>query len=158
MSGMTEEQRNNLSTSRTEEYEDLEKNDSNSGEDGSDDVDGSDYGSMYDHERNGLGGHESHLDRVRSSQSARSRRGSNIYRTGTNILSTVRSRRPVPAFSHKLTNVPTTKDVIVDFDGPDDPYRPMNWSVNKKIMTTVLYGFTTMGMNHLPLHCIALLT
>lgn len=35
--------------------------------------------------------------------------------------------------------------MIVTFDGDDDPYRPMNWSFNKKAITTVLYGLTTMG-------------
>lgn len=108
--------------------------------------DGSDYGSIYDHERHGYGGHEPHLDRVKSSQSARERRRqeSGIYRTGTNILSTIRSRKPVPPFQHRLSTVPTTEDMIVDFDGPDDPYRPINWEFKKKVITTLLYGFTTM--------------
>ncbi|EED13459.1 conserved hypothetical protein [Talaromyces stipitatus ATCC 10500] len=34
---------------------------------------------------------------------------------------------------------------IVDFDGPDDPYRPLNWPMRKKLVTTILYSFTTMG-------------
>jgi hypothetical protein len=34
---------------------------------------------------------------------------------------------------------------IVDFDGPDDPYRPLNWPMRKKLITTFLYSFTTMG-------------
>ncbi|OCL02202.1 MFS general substrate transporter, partial [Glonium stellatum] len=34
---------------------------------------------------------------------------------------------------------------IVDFDGPNDPYNPLNWPFKKKVITTVLYGFTTMG-------------
>jgi MFS family permease len=33
----------------------------------------------------------------------------------------------------------------VDFDGPDDPYRPINWPFRKKVVTTLLYGLTTMG-------------
>jgi MFS family permease len=44
-----------------------------------------------------------------------------------------------------LTHTPTAADVIVDFDGPDDPYNPMNWTHRKKVITTVLYGLTTMG-------------
>ena len=48
-------------------------------------------------------------------------------------------------FEHPLSHVQTSADVVVDFDGPDDPYRPMNWPFRKKIITTVLYGFTTMG-------------
>ena len=53
-------------------------------------------------------------------------------------------RRPT-AFDHPLSHVKTSADVIVDFDGPDDPYRPINWPYRKKVITTVLYGFTTMG-------------
>lgn len=34
---------------------------------------------------------------------------------------------------------------IVDFDGPDDPYRPLNWPMRKKLITTALYSATTMG-------------
>lgn len=34
--------------------------------------------------------------------------------------------------------------MIVDFDGPDDLYRPINWSFRKKANTTLLYGLTTM--------------
>jgi hypothetical protein len=60
-------------------------------------------------------------------------------------LSTIRSRKPVPPFRHPLAQVPTTKDVIVDFNGPDDPYRPLNWTFKKKVVTTLLYGLTTMG-------------
>lgn len=47
------------------------------------------------------------------------------------------------AFSHPLGHEKTTAGVIVDFDGPDDPYRPMNWSTRRKIKTTMLYGFLT---------------
>ncbi|KAI9762538.1 MAG: hypothetical protein M4579_000341 [Chaenotheca gracillima] len=48
-------------------------------------------------------------------------------------------------FSHPLAREKTTQDVIVDFDGPDDPYHPMNWPFRKKVVTTLLYGLTTMG-------------
>ncbi|WPG97846.1 Hypothetical protein R9X50_00062800 [Acrodontium crateriforme] len=60
-------------------------------------------------------------------------------------LSTIRSRVPRPPFSHPLSHQKTTEAEIVDFDGKDDPYRPMNWPFKKKAITTVLYGFTTMG-------------
>lgn len=33
---------------------------------------------------------------------------------------------------------------VVDFDGPDDPYRPINWPLSKKLTHTALYGLTTM--------------
>ncbi|KAJ5995382.1 hypothetical protein N7481_002359 [Penicillium waksmanii] len=62
-------------------------------------------------------------------------------------ISRIRSREPgqTAAFSHPLTHTKTSQDVIVDFEGPDDPYRPLNWSFTKKAVTTVLYGLTTMG-------------
>ncbi|KAH7371780.1 major facilitator superfamily domain-containing protein [Cadophora sp. MPI-SDFR-AT-0126] len=48
-------------------------------------------------------------------------------------------------FTHPLSHVKTSPDSIVDFDGPDDPYRPINWPFRKKLITTLLYGLTTMG-------------
>jgi DHA1 family multidrug resistance protein-like MFS transporter len=61
------------------------------------------------------------------------------------VLSRLRSR---PAntyrFTHPLSHIRTTKEDLVEFDGPDDPYRPMNWPLRKKVVTTGLYGFVTM--------------
>jgi hypothetical protein len=34
---------------------------------------------------------------------------------------------------------------LVDFDGPEDPYKPTNWPLAKKVITTLLYGLTTAG-------------
>ena len=34
---------------------------------------------------------------------------------------------------------------IVDFEGPDDPTHPLNWSRNEKLLTTALYSLTTMS-------------
>ena len=55
---------------------------------------------------------------------------------------------PIPneSFSHPLViELPGagTDAMVVDFDGEDDPYRPMNWPFKKKVLTTILYGFTT---------------
>lgn len=63
-------------------------------------------------------------------------------------LSSIRSREPgqTARFTHPLSSSKTSEDVIVDFDGPDDPYWPVNWGFRKKAVTTVLYGLTTMGM------------
>ncbi len=61
------------------------------------------------------------------------------------VLSRIRSRPPVGPFSHPLTHKKTTVEELVDFDGLDDPYRPINWPMKKKVYTTVLYGFTTAG-------------
>ncbi|CAH0039979.1 unnamed protein product [Clonostachys rhizophaga] len=60
------------------------------------------------------------------------------------VISRIRSR-PLPEFSHPMTSKPTTKDFIVDFDGADDPYHPINWPTHKKILTTLLYGMITMS-------------
>ncbi|KAJ5098902.1 hypothetical protein N7532_005903, partial [Penicillium argentinense] len=63
------------------------------------------------------------------------------------VVSRIRSREPgqMAKFTHPLSHSKTSEDFIVDFDGPDDPYRPMNWGFRKKAVTTVLYGLTTMG-------------
>ena len=45
--------------------------------------------------------------------------------------------------SYPVPKEMTGPEVIVDFDGKDDPYRPINWPLRKKVITTTLYGFTT---------------
>ncbi|KAK5657565.1 hypothetical protein OQA88_3138 [Cercophora sp. LCS_1] len=68
----------------------------------------------------------------------RSRRGG--------LISRIRSRPAnYNSFTHPLSHVATTREQIVDFDGPDDPYRPMNWPLKKKFTTTLLYGLITMS-------------
>jgi MFS transporter, DHA1 family, multidrug resistance protein len=61
------------------------------------------------------------------------------------VLSRIRSRPAVREFSHPLVHQRTTEADLVDFDGPDDPYKPMNWPLKKKITTTLLYGLVTMS-------------
>lgn len=61
------------------------------------------------------------------------------------ILSRIRTRPTVPPFDHPLAHQPTSANVLVDFDGKDDPYRPINWPTKKKIITTALYGLCTMS-------------
>ncbi|KAM7219677.1 Major facilitator superfamily domain containing protein [Rhypophila decipiens] len=66
----------------------------------------------------------------------------------SNIASSVRSRinkQGQHKFAHPLTRTPTSKSSLVDFDGPDDPYRPINWPLRKKIITTFIYGLITMS-------------
>lgn len=93
-------------------------------------------------------------------QRTRSRRGSSRSRRGSSgglslglgrtvsrretVLSKIRSRPPAPTFSHPLSHQRTRPAELVDFDGPDDPYRPMNWPTRKKVSTTLLYGLVTM--------------
>lgn len=74
--------------------------------------------------------------------------GRSVFEERTqSIVSRIRSREPgqVAKFTHPLSHTKTSPDVIVDFEGPDDPYRPLNWGFRKKAVTTVLYGLTTMG-------------
>ncbi|KAF5848108.1 hypothetical protein GGP41_005517 [Bipolaris sorokiniana] len=61
------------------------------------------------------------------------------------VLSRIRTRPNVAPFTHPLAHQPTTADVLVDFDGEDDPYRPVNWPTKKKVLTTLMYGLTTMS-------------
>lgn len=78
-------------------------------------------------------------------ESALTRSASASLERAQTALTTIRSRRAVPRFTHPLSNQKTEVDVLVDFEGPDDPYRPVNWMFRKKVVTTALYGFTTMG-------------
>jgi DHA1 family multidrug resistance protein-like MFS transporter len=59
------------------------------------------------------------------------------------IVARVRSR-PVPRFTHPLSRQKTSQEHIVDFEGPEDPYHPLNWTLHKKVSTTLLYGLVTM--------------
>lgn len=74
------------------------------------------------------------------------------HNSGLITLSRLRSRPSAhPAnqndsFYHPLSHTKTGPDVLVDFDGKDDPYRPMNWPLKKKAVTTLLYGMTTAGI------------
>ena len=89
--------------------------------------------------------HEKAAEANRDLSHINSRRSSILPERAEYALATIRSRRPIPAFSHPLSLSKTGSDVIVTFDGPDDPYKPLNWSFKKKVVTTTLYGFTTMG-------------
>ncbi|CAN9119593.1 unnamed protein product [Alternaria alternata] len=57
--------------------------------------------------------------------------GDTISRRDT-VLSRIRTRPNVAPFSHPLAHQQTTADVLVDFDGDDDPYRPMNWPTEEE--------------------------
>ncbi|KAI3396935.1 hypothetical protein diail_11548 [Diaporthe ilicicola] len=61
------------------------------------------------------------------------------------VLSRIRSRPAIREFTHPLVHQKTSEADLVDFDGPDDPYRPMNWPTKKKVTTTLLYGLVTMS-------------
>ncbi|KAI9647187.1 hypothetical protein NHQ30_003570 [Ciborinia camelliae] len=46
--------------------------------------------------------------------------------------------------SHSSSFLKTTEAEIVDFIGADDPYKPLNWTFRKKLITTFVYGLFTM--------------
>ncbi|KAH8881140.1 putative MFS multidrug transporter [Thozetella sp. PMI_491] len=66
-------------------------------------------------------------------------------RHSDSVLSRMRLRNPQRPFTHPLGQEKTGIDAIVDFDGSDDPYHPMNWPARKKIATVLLYGLTATG-------------
>ncbi|KAI1259796.1 major facilitator superfamily domain-containing protein [Xylariaceae sp. FL1019] len=84
----------------------------------------------------------SHVSRVSGRQAPSASLRPTLSRRDTTI-SRIRSRPLVPAFTHPLAHAKTTEDVLVDFEGPDDPYRPINWPTRKKVITTVIYGLVT---------------
>jgi hypothetical protein len=90
-------------------------------------------------------GPEQYTSRISRSVSRRQTRQTPILQKAHTTLSKIRSRKPIAQFRHPLARAPTGKDVIVEFDGPEDPYRPLNWNFKKKVVTTLLYGLTTMG-------------
>jgi hypothetical protein len=73
---------------------------------------------------------------------------SRVNQRAQSVVSRIRSREPgqIAKFSHSLSHTKTGPDVLVDFEGPDDPYHPKNWNFQKKCVTTVLYGMTTAGV------------
>ena len=87
------------------------------------------------------------LEKAATVESANNGTSNGAYRkTSGGRVGRIQSlQRNHTAFNHPLSHVQTNADVIVDFDGPDDPYRPINWPFRKKVITTALYGFTTMG-------------
>ncbi|POR33124.1 Putative MFS-type transporter [Tolypocladium paradoxum] len=113
----------------------------------SDDVDG-------EEKSDNLDGHRPCLQEMRTRSRSRSRPRADSGATATGsvagtttrreaVVSRIRSR-PVPRFTHPLAHVATTAAELVDFDGKDDLYHPLNWPTHKKATTTMLYGLVTM--------------
>jgi hypothetical protein len=92
-----------------------------------------------------LGRHSSGLSVIRSRGSyarrIRSATGSHKEESGEMQRMTTRE-----GFGHPLIHEKTERDALVDFEGKDDPYRPLNWTFRKKAVTTLLYGLTTAGI------------
>ena len=39
---------------------------------------------------------------------------------------------------------PDVDENLIEFDGPEDPYMPLNWPFRKKVIVTLLYSLCTM--------------
>ncbi|KAL9580053.1 MAG: hypothetical protein Q9212_004722 [Teloschistes hypoglaucus] len=90
--------------------------------------------------------HHSSDSSIHQSQDVEKATSSELEHTNSRVsrIQTL-TKRETARFTHPLSHTKTTQDVLVDFDGPDDPYCPINWPFRKKLVTTLLYGFTTMG-------------
>jgi hypothetical protein len=74
------------------------------------------------------------------------RRSSHTVTRAQLALSAIRGRKTVGKLSTAWSDSsPTGPDAIVEFDADDDPYNPINWPFKKKVVTTILYGLTTLG-------------
>jgi MFS transporter, DHA1 family, multidrug resistance protein len=68
--------------------------------------------------------------------------------TGNNILSekdleNADSEDPCPEEQGEQTAQPATDPNLIEWDGPDDPENPLNWSKSKKWITTCVLGLMT---------------
>lgn len=115
-----------------------------------DDTDSDDYSydDVRDHDGHRPTDHELRLAITRTrSRAQNGRNNMAITTTATRTqtaLARLRSRPATHTFTHPLANQETTENVLVDFEGPDDPYRPINWPTRKKVWTTFLYALVTM--------------
>ncbi|OCT54383.1 hypothetical protein CLCR_00995 [Cladophialophora carrionii] len=88
--------------------------------------------------------HSSRVHRLRGSRVRTHRSTSSVTSTSNGstiprleaVVARVRSRPPiVPSnFTHELEHQKATVEDLVDFDGAEDPYWPVNWSGKKKII------------------------
>lgn len=109
-----------------------------------------DYSTGQQTAEQGLEKPSSHVDGEPANESAGEPNPSLVQRTSSRISKVLGQQSETGSFVHPLSHSKTNEDVIVTFDGPDDPYLPLNWSFSKKAVTTVLYGLSTMGILFLP--------
>ncbi|CAH0000182.1 unnamed protein product [Clonostachys byssicola] len=134
---------------------DIERLNSGSSSSTSHSLTGSEFSDDHDGHRPTMG--EIHATMSQRSQSrhrsparSRTRAGtvgtelSQVVSRRETVVSRIRSR-PVPQFTHPLEHIPTTAEHLVEFEGSDDPYHPLNWATKKKVLTTLLYGLITMS-------------
>ncbi|OKL58891.1 putative transporter [Talaromyces atroroseus] len=57
------------------------------------------------------------------------------------------SKKPLPPFGAGKPYpppLPSREEYVVEFDGPDDPLHPQNWSTKKKLLTGATLAYTTL--------------
>ena len=84
--------------------------------------------------------HPTALSRI---ETHRTQHSGTVGRTATSRA----SRKPLPNFGAGKDYpppLPEKEEYVVEFDGPDDPLHPQNWSLRKKIFTAVILGYTTL--------------
>lgn len=103
------------------------------------------------------------IDYMSRVQTAQSQRGSGLERhpTALSRIATQRSqhsatvgaglkprlsRRPLPAFGAGKPYppaLPAQEEYVVEFEGPNDPLHPQNWTIGKKLVTAAMLAYTT---------------
>ncbi|KAL8929385.1 MAG: hypothetical protein Q9172_000558 [Xanthocarpia lactea] len=84
--------------------------------------------------------HPTELSRI---ETHRSQHSATVGRT----LRSRESKKPLPNFGGGKEYPPTLperEEYVVEFDGPDDPLHPQNWSLKKKVAIAVILGYTTL--------------
>ncbi|KAI4201824.1 MAG: hypothetical protein LQ350_003024 [Teloschistes chrysophthalmus] len=57
------------------------------------------------------------------------------------------SKKPLPNFGggkEYPPHLPEREEYVVEFDGPDDPLHPQNWTMRKKVAIAAMLGYTTL--------------
>ncbi|KAL2223488.1 putative MFS multidrug transporter [Thermoascus aurantiacus ATCC 26904] len=65
---------------------------------------------------------------------------------GASLKSRV-SKKPLPPFGAGKPYpppLPEKEEYVVEFDGPDDPLHPQNWTLKRKVATSLMLGWTTL--------------
>ncbi|RAL61348.1 hypothetical protein DID88_009484 [Monilinia fructigena] len=94
---------------------------------------------------------ERHPTVISRIQTARSQHTGTVGRSATGrssrisrILSTKEKPLPLMGLGKEYPPLlPDQEEYVVEFDGPDDPLHAVNWPMKKKIITSILLGYTT---------------
>ncbi|KAK4190180.1 major facilitator superfamily domain-containing protein [Podospora australis] len=91
--------------------------------------------------------HPTELSRIHTQRSQHSATVGRDLRTRSRRSSRASTSKPLPNFGAGKPYpplLPNQEDFVVEFDGPDDPLHPLNWTLKKKLLTAAMLGFTTM--------------